>query len=51
MATCFTLPSFASKRKTPLQFLEFEWADVIEEEIGSGTVGSVFGSVKAKPVH
>ena len=28
MATCFKLPSLASKRKPPLQFPEFEWADV-----------------------
>ena len=43
MATCFKLPSLASKRKPPLQFLEFEWADVsIEEEVGSGTSGSVY---------
>ena len=42
MATCFKLPSLASKRKPPLQFLEFEWADVsIEEDVGSGTFGSV----------
>ena len=43
MATCFKLPSLASKRKPPLQFPEFEWADVsIEEEVGSGTFGSVY---------
>ena len=43
MATCFKIPSLASKRKPPLQFPEFEWADVsIEEEVGSGTFGSVY---------
>ena len=43
MATCFKLPSLASKRKPPLQFPEFEWVDVsIEEEVGSGTFGSVY---------
>ena len=42
MATCIKLPSLVSKRKPPLQFPEFEWADVsIEEEVGSGMFGSV----------
>ena len=43
MATCFKLPSPASQQKPPLQFPEFEWGDVsIEEEVGSGTFGSVY---------
>ena len=43
MATCFKLPSPTSKRKPPLQFPEFEWADVsIEEEVGSGTFRSMY---------
>ena len=43
MATCFKLPSLASKRKRPLQFPEFQRADVsIEEEVGSGTFGLVY---------
>ena len=43
MAASFKLPSLATKRKPPLQFPEFEWRDVIiEEELGSGTFGSVY---------
>ena len=41
-----------SKQKPPLRFLEFKWADVsIEEEVRSGTFGSVFGSVKPEQMH
>ena len=32
MATCFTLPSLASKQKPPLEFPELEWADVSTKE-------------------
>ena len=47
-----TLQSLAFQRKAPLQFPDFEWGDVsIEEEVGSGTFCSVFGSVKPKQVH
>ena len=43
MASCIKLPSLVSKRKPPLQFPEFEWADVsTEEEVESGTFGSVY---------